>query len=115
MVLKFFILLMGASFYLYGATPSGEVEIPRTAYKDIYKYYLLEKSKKSSHLEVTYKRSSVDSILYGKIEINCTIHQVHETGQSLLSVKKIPYTPTNKWYTPRISSFQADIMNFVCR
>ena len=115
MILKFFALVMGASFYLYGATPSNEMEIPRTAYKDIYKYSLLEKTKKVSHFEATYERSSFDSILYGKIEINCTVRQVHEIGQSTLSAKKIPYTPTNKWYTPRITSFQADIMNFVCR
>ncbi len=115
MWLRYCIAWMSGTLFLYAATPSSEVEIPRTAYKDIYKYFLLEKTKKTSHFEITYKRSNFDSIVYAKMEINCALRQVHEIGQSALSVKKIPYTPTNTWFTPRITSFQADLMNFVCR
>ena len=39
---------------LYALTPISEVEIPRTAYKSPYKFYLLEKTKKINTYEATY-------------------------------------------------------------
>ncbi len=90
------------------------IEITRTAYKDPYKYYFLEKTKKLDYSEVAYKCLGPDTLWFGKIEINCANSLVRDVGQSPISVKKIVYTTSEPWYTPRVSSFQADIMNFIC-
>ena len=99
---------------LYALTPISEVEIPRTAYKSPYKFYLLEKTKKINTYEATYKCIGSDSLWFGKLEINCELRLVREVGESLASVKKITNNPSRAWYMPVITSFQADMMHFVC-
>ncbi len=94
---------------------SQETEIPRTAYKDIYKYYILEASKNATIYQVTYKRLGYDTILYGKVEINCPSKYIRSMGTSVKSVKEINTANPTQWTRPTIGSIELDLITYVCR
>lgn len=97
---------------LFGAS-AKEVEIPRSAYKDIYKYYVIEITPKANVRSLTYKRLSYDTMVFGRLELDCAKRCVREVGQSSLSAKHIQNNP-QAWYTPRIGTFQADALAYLC-
>ncbi|MDD3343471.1 MAG: hypothetical protein PHR87_07855 [Sulfurospirillaceae bacterium] len=100
------------SFFVLTSLVAQEVEIPRTAYQDIYKYYVLEVSKKANTQEITYRRQSHDAILFGKSEINCQQHAIRLLGTGASS-KTISSTPS-QWFRPPIRAVESDMINFVC-
>lgn len=117
MVFKRFFLLCCALVLagnVYGASKTKEVEIPRTAYKDIYKYYVIEESKKNTNFILTYKRLSYDTTLYGKVEINCPSKVIRSLGTSIKSVKTISDSPT-QWAQAKIGTIESDMITYVCR
>lgn len=97
------------------AAKPQENEVPRTVYKDIYKYYILEANKNATNFEVTYKRASFDSISYGKVQVNCAARYIKEVGASVRSPKEIAANPNAQWYQPAIGTIQFDMINYVCR
>jgi len=92
-----------------------ETEIPRTAYKDIYKYYILETNKNATIYQVTYKRLGYDTILYGKVEVNCPSKYIRSMGTSVRSVKDISTDNPTPWTRPTIGSIELDLITYVCR
>lgn len=99
----------------YGASKIKEVEIPRSVYKDIYKYYVVEESKKNTNFILTYKRLSYDTMLYGKVEINCPSKVIRSLGTSIKSVKAINSDTPTQWAQARIGSIESDMITYVCR
>lgn len=98
----------------FGANKS-EVEVPRTVQKDIYKYYIIEESKKTTLFNVTLKRLSYDTTLYIKVEVNCPSRVIRELGNSIKSAKAISTDTPKPWVKPVIGSIQSDIITYVCR
>lgn len=94
---------------------SSEVEVPRTALKDQFKYYILSDTKQATVHQVSLKRLSYDTILYIKVEINCPSRMIREMGYNVNSLKAISTNKPSQWYQPTIGSAQADIITFVCR
>ena len=118
MVFKRFFLLCCALVLagnVYGASKTKEVEIPRTAYKDIYKYYVIEESKKNTNFILTYKRLSYDTILYGKVEINCPSKVIRSLGTSVKSPKAIDSENPTQWIQATIGTIESDMITYVCR
>ena len=99
---------------LQAASKSNEVEFPRTAYQDNYKYYVLEEKKQNTTFVVTYKRAGFDSFVFGKVEINCPSRVIRSLGTSINSVKAIPMEPT-PWIQPTIGTIEFDMISYVCR
>jgi len=97
------------------ATRAQETEIPRTAYKDIYKYYILEVTRNATIYQVTYKRLGYDTILYGKVEINCPSKYIRSMGTNVRSVKDINTANPTQWTRPTIGSIELDLITYVCR
>ena len=113
-MIRIFLSLMVA-LSAYAAPKSQEIEIPRTVYKDIYKYYLLETGKQATVNYATLRRQSFDTILYIKVEINCPSRYFRQIGYSTRSAKDIPANGTTEWYQPTISTIESDIVTYVCR
>jgi hypothetical protein len=102
------------SISTYGISKSQEIEIPRTAYKDIYKYYVLEEGKQATNSTITLRRQSFDTIVYIKAEINCPSRYIRQIGSSTRSAREIQNNPT-QWYQPTIGTVELDIITYVCR
>lgn len=113
-MMRIFLSLMIA-LSAYSAPKSQDIEIPRTAYKDIYKYYLLEVGKQATVHSVVLRRQSFDTILYIKVEINCPSRYFRQIGYSTRSAKEIPANSTTEWYQPTISTIESDIVTYICR
>lgn len=113
MSLRTFAMMLVSLSSLLVAASSKEVEIPRSAYKDIYKYYAIEVSEKAKIYTLTYKRLSHNTMSFGRLELHCALRQVREMGQSNLSVKHIQNNP-QAWYAPRIGTFQSDALAYLC-
>ncbi len=99
----------------YGVSKTKEVEIPRTAYKDIYKYYVVEESKKNTTFILTYKRVSYSAILYGKVEINCPSRVIRSLGTSVKSPRAIMSENPTQWMQAPIGTIESDMITYVCR
>ena len=114
---KYCVVLIPFLFMLnaYSAGRNSEVEVPRTAYKDPYKYYILSDTKQATIHQVSLKRLSYDTILYIKVEINCPSRVLREMGHNINSLKAIITNAPTQWYQPTIGSAQADIITYVCR
>ena len=93
---------------------SQEIEIPRTAYKDIYKYYVLEEGKQATLNYIIVRRQSFDSIAYFKLDVNCPSRYIRQVGSSTRSVSDIRATPS-QWVQPTIGTAEWDIVTYVCR
>ncbi|AFL67678.1 hypothetical protein [Sulfurospirillum barnesii] len=118
MVFRYSFLALSALFLAlntYGAGRNNEVEVPRTAYKDPFKYYILSNTKQATIQQVTIKRLSYDTILYIKVEINCASRILREMGHNINSAKAISTNAPTQWYQPTIGSAQADIVTYICR
>lgn len=102
------------AFQAYGASKSQEIEIPRSAYKDIYKYYVLEEGKQATLNYIVLRRQSFDTIVYFKAEINCPSRYMRLVGSSTQSARAIVANPT-QWVQPTIGTAEWDIVNFACR
>ncbi len=94
---------------------NSEIEVPRTALKDQFKYYILSDTKQATLHQVSLKRLSYDTILYIKVEINCPSRVIRELGYNVNSLKAISTNKPSQWYQPTIGSAQADIITYVCR
>lgn len=99
----------------YGLGKSQEIEIPRTAYKDIYKYYVLEEGKQATISSITLRRQSFDSIVYIKAEVNCPSRYIRQVGSSTRSAKEIRATAPTQWIQPTIGTAEWDIVAYTCR
>lgn len=99
----------------YAVSKSQDIEIPRTAYKDIYKYYLLETGKQATVNYATLRRQSFDTILYIKVEMNCPSRYFRQVGYSTQSAKNIPANNLTEWYPPTIGTIESDIVAYICR
>ena len=99
---------------LFSAPLSSDIEVPRSVYKDRYKYYIEERAHQGMLHFVTLKRISADSMLFVKTEIDCTSRIIREMGHSVSSTKKINTSPPPQWYKPKIISIEADLINYVC-
>ncbi len=118
MVFKKFFLVCCASFLtgnVYGASKTQEVEIPRTAKKDIYRYFVIEETKKATIFQVTYKRVGQTAFDYGKVEINCPSKVIRLLGTSVKSVRDITVTSPGQWVKPALGTIEADMITYVCR
>jgi hypothetical protein len=108
---------IGAIFLItisaYGA--SKEVEIPRTSYKNLYKFYVVEESKKNTNFVLSYKRLGYDTILFGKVEVNCPSKVIRSLGTSIKSVKDINTENPTQWVKPTIGTIESDMISYLCR
>jgi len=109
-----FFLTILALTHLFAAQKTNEIEFPRSAYQDRYKYYILEEKKQNTTFVVTYKRAGFDSFLFGKAEINCPSRVIRSLGTSTASVKNIPLQPSG-WVQPTIGTIEFDMVSYVCR
>ena len=109
-------IIFGAILALntYGVSKSQEIEIPRTAYKDIYKYYVLEEGRQATLSTIILRRQSFDTIVYIKAEVNCPSRYIRQVGSSTRSARDIQGTQT-QWYQPTIGTAEFDIVTYVCR
>ncbi|WP_041956403.1 hypothetical protein [Sulfurospirillum arsenophilum] len=98
----------------YSLGKSQEIEIPRTAYKDIYKYYVLEEGRQATISSITLRRQSFDTIVYIKAEVNCPSRYIRQVGSSTRSAREIQNNPT-QWYQPTIGTVELDIITYLCR
>lgn len=98
----------------YSLGKSQEIEIPRTAYKDIYKYYVLEEGRQATISSITLRRQSFDTIVYIKAEVNCPSRYIRQVGSSTRSAREIQSNPT-QWYQPTIGTVELDIITYLCR
>lgn len=114
MMIRIFLSLIIA-LSAYSAQKSQDIEIPRTAYKDIYKYYLLEAGKQATVNYVVLRRQSFDTILYIKAEINCPSRYFRQIGYNARSPRDIPANSLTEWYKPTIGTIESDIVTYVCR
>jgi len=116
MIGKKLAIILGTILVLttYGFSKSQEVEIPRTAYKDIYKYYVLEEGRQATISTITLRRQSFDTIVYIKAEVNCPSRYIRQVGSSTRSVRDIQNNPT-QWYQPTIGTAEFDIITYLCR
>ncbi len=110
-------LMMTVFFLLnaYAAPKTKEVEVPRTAYQDIYKYYVLEESKKATNFQVIYKRVGASSFDYGIVEINCAGKVIRLLGKSVKSVRDINTDNPSPWIAPPLRTIESDMIAYVCR
>ena len=108
-------LTLSLGLSAYAATITQEVEIPRTTLKDVYKYYVLEETKKNTTFIVTYKRLSSNTILYGKAEINCPSKVIRSLGQNVNSAKSIDVSNPTAWQKPTLGTIEFDMVTYVCR
>jgi len=99
----------------YGISKPQEIEIPRTAYKDIYKYYVLEEGKQATLNYITLRRQSFDTIVYIKAEVNCPSRYIRQLGSSTRSAKEIRATAPTQWILPTIGTAEWDIVAYSCR
>ena len=104
-------LLITAS--AYGA--SKEVEIPRTSYKNLYKFYVVAESKQNTNFLLTYKRLGYDTILYGIVEANCPSRVIRSLGTSVDSVRTINTSNPTQWIKPTFGTIELDMMTYFCR
>ncbi len=110
--------LMTAVLFLavgYAAPRTKDVEVPRTAYQDIYKYYILEETKKATNFQVVYKRVGASSFDYGIVEINCAGKVIRLLGKSTKSVRAVNTDNPSPWIAPPLRTIEADIIAYVCR
>lgn len=99
----------------YSISKSQEIEIPRTAYKDIYKYYVLEEGKQATLNYIILRRQSFDTIVYIKAEVNCPSRYIRTVGTSTRSAKEIRVTAPTQWTQPTIGTAEWDIVAYTCR
>lgn len=99
----------------FAASATKEVEIPRSAYKDMYKYYVLEESKKANNFQMTYKRVGQTSFDYGIVEINCAGKVIRLLGAATKSARDISTANPGQWIKPAIGSIESDMIAYVCR
>ena len=111
----FFVCGVLFAFSTYGISKTQEVEVPRTVYKDTYKYYVIEEGKQATLNYITLRRQSFDSILYIKAEVNCPSRYIRQVGSSTRSVKEIRATQPTQWLQPTIGMAEWDIVSYVCR
>ncbi|WP_263832114.1 hypothetical protein [Sulfurospirillum oryzae] len=114
---KKFLLICGFMVLLntYAMSKSQEIEIPRIAYKDIYKYYVLEEGKQATTNYIILRRQSFDTILYIKAEVNCPSRYIRQLGTSTRSAREIQPANPSQWYQPTMGTVELDIINYVCR
>jgi len=116
MTKNYFIVITLLCFSLIAhAASKKEIEIPRTVQKDLYKYYILEESKKATIFQVTYKRVGISSFDYGKVEINCPSKVIRLLGKSVKSVQDINTANPGQWVKPTLNTIEADMITYVCR
>jgi hypothetical protein len=111
----FCICVLAAAFYTHALAKSKEVEIPRTAYKDLYKYYVVEESKKNTNMQLIYKRVGQTSFDYGIVEINCAGKVLRLLGTTTKSVRDISTANPGPWSKAAIGSIEADMIAYTCR
>ena len=99
----------------YSVSKSQDIEIPRTAYQDIYKYYVLEEGRQATSSYITLRRQSFDTIVYIKAQVNCPSRYIRQIGSSTRSPKNIQPDDTQQWYLPTFGTIESDIITYVCR
>lgn len=114
MVVRILLCLL-LTLHAYAASKTKEIEIPRTAYKDQYKYYVLEESKKNTLFTLTYKRVGFDNFSFGKVEVNCPSRVIRSLGTSVTSVKSINTANPSQWSQARIGAIESDMIAYICR
>lgn len=114
---KKIVIICGALLALntYSVGKSQEIEIPRTAYQDIYKYYVLEEGKQATVNFITLRRQSFDTIVYIRAEVNCPSRYIRQIGSSTRSARNIQADNPSQWYQPTIGTVELDIITYVCR
>ena len=109
-----FLMLSLVFFSLSVSAKTKEVEVPRSAYQDTYKYYVVEESKSTTNMRLTYKRVGATAFDYGIIEANCPSKVMRLLGTGL-NVKGISTANPSQWVQPRIGTIEYDMMSYVCR